>query len=498
MIGSLLSLFQRYYSVIAGLAGLCLIAAFALRTPAQVALQPVDMTGALSVADYRLDWEDTTDATGRALLPDEVYAYSDFLRQALSGQLAYADPKRVEVDAQAALSPAPIGVDPHQTIRLQSRVRPKLVLQNHSLAVFDVETDILSIRYNHDYSRFLEARLKTVTETIRIADTRIGLVVRHVEPVQAPSDFSRTDGRRVPVTGQLGGINYYPTSAPWGDFWTEFPLEEITEDFAQIRSMGANSIRVFLTRSAFEDPDYRQVSLGRLKQLLDMAHRHDLQVILTCFDMGVSYELAAITQSWAHLRRILEIADQHPAVTLIDLKNEPDLDYKRWGAARVDLWLSTLLNLAQATYPDLAFTIGWSNAGAASALAQQVDVVSFHDFEALSNLSDRVAYVRRVAGQKPVMLTEIGHSRWPSLPGRMQQSERLSRQLHALSDLDGVLVWTLNDFDQIPNEVAGWRPWRKAMQAHYGLSESSREQFARFLCDFLDLADNQTCTGDTL
>ena len=486
----------RWRLAIAALFGVAVLLSVSscLSSP-QLTLKPVAVPGALASGDYHLEWQSVSDDSGRTLLPDEVIAYSDFLRKTLSGQLAYADPSRVEDQARKTLSLTLQGTDPRQSVRLQSQIRPKLVLRNHSLAVFEVDTDYLHIRYSHDHGRLVDSRIKTMTETIRVADTRLGLVVRHVEPLQSSSDFIVTNAERRHKGQRLGGINYYPASAPWIDFWVRFPVEEIAADFAQIKALGANSVRIFLTRKAFEDPERREQSLRHLIVLLDLAQAHDLQVILTCFDMGVSYELVELTQSWAHLQRILDVAGQHPAVALIDLKNEPDLDYTRWGAARVDLWLSTLLQLAQARYPDLAFTVGWSNAGAASALAEQVDIVSFHDFEAPYGLAERIDFVRKVAGGKPIMLTEIGHSRWPSLPGRKPQADKLSAQLSMLEGLDGVLVWTLNDFDQIPDEVAGWRPWRKAMQAHYGLSDQSREHFTRFLCDFLN-PSNQTCTGD--
>jgi hypothetical protein len=487
----------RAFALGSTLAGVILLLVWmVLQAPSKPLLVPSGLPSAQSAADYRLQWQSTVDETGRPLLPDEVFSYSEFLKRALSGQLAYTDPRRVEFQARTSLSLLTRGSAPGQAIRLQSRVRPKLVLRNHSLAVFEIETDYLDVRYSADYAQFLNSHIKTMTETVRVADTRLGLVVRHVERIEAPAEFVLASARKTREPERLGGINYYPASAPWTDFWASFPVAEINADFQHIRAMGANSVRVFLNRRAFEAPARREQSLHRLERLLDLAQTHDLKVILTCFDMGVSYELADLTQGWSHLQRILEIAERHPAVALIDLKNEPDLDYRYWGAARVDLWLSTLLGMAQATYPDLSFTIGWSNARAALALADKVDIVSFHDFEAPSTLSERLAFVRNVAGSKPVMLTEIGHSRWPTLPGRMTQAEKLSTQLQQVVGLDGVLVWTLNDFDQIPDEVAGWRPWRKAMQAHYGLSEPSREKFSRFLCDFLKTPTDQTCIGD--
>ena len=95
------------------------------------------------------------------------------------------------------------------------------------------------------------------------------------------------------------------------------------------------------------------------------------------------------------------------------------------------------------------------------------------------------------AAGKAVMLTEIGHTKWGINPFRQSQSEAYANQLNQVGTLDGVLIWTLNDFDHVPSTVAGWRPWRKAMQAKYGLHRDSKALVSAFFDTFASLEEHQ-------
>ncbi|GAB5459840.1 MAG: hypothetical protein Hens3KO_28700 [Henriciella sp.] len=435
---------------------------------------------------YAIDWTASEAVIGHPFTQDDQLVYERLLSGAMLGYLERVAPHQIEAQPRAKLQQEQSFQGQYYWYRLQSRVTPKLQLQNKSLIALNVETDRLYLQFDPDRGRLLQSKIEVISETVRLANTRRGLSLRHIEaiaPSQALLASSPPEGR--PLETKLAGFNYYPKAASWEAFWTDFPVDAIRSDFERMASIGANSARVFLTRDAFENPAYRHRSLQRLDQLLNIAAETDIQLILTTFDLGVDYDPKALARNWMHLRAILEVANGHPGFALIDLKNEPDLDYEVWGRERVGIWLSSLLQLGRKAYPDTDFTIGWSSAEAASALSEQVNIISFHDYLAVETLPQRVASVRAIAGNKPVLLSEIGHSRWTPLPQRLSQSEKLARQLTALKDIDGVFVWTLHDFDHVPNSVAGWRPWRKAMQARYGLSDASTEILSGFFDDFL-------------
>lgn len=445
-----------------------------------------DVLDPVSENRYSVSWvSPSAPVIGRFGLDDQN-TYEQVLQDYLSGKLANVDRGRIEPNAQLAAQSAP---GSKRSIRLRSRVMPVLLLKNKSLAVFQVETDTLVLGIDPADGRLVRTQIETRFETIRIASTRLGLSVRHVEATRTAQAMSFDAG--VGFSAKLGGFNYYPASAPWDVFWREFPVAEIRSDFQRMNELGANSVRIFLNRTAFESIETRAVSLERLMQLLDIAKENDLRVIVTCFDFGRGYNLKGLAEDWTHLDGILAVAARHDAVALIDLKNEPDLDFDLWGQARVEAWLATLSTLAKASYPEGQVTIGWSNAEDAQRLTDYVDVVSFHDYAPAKTLEARIATLKQAATGKAVMLTEIGHSRWGVNPFRQSQAEAYANQLSQVSALDGVFVWTLNDFDHVPNTVAGWRPWRKAMQAKYGLDDKSAALVSAFFEWFATRRDRQ-------
>lgn len=434
---------------------------------------------------YSIEWTAPDMQAVGALNDADTYAYEKVLRDYLSGKLEMVDGSRLEDGVPLVFGGGRDLNEPPQSIPLRSRVRPILSMRNKALAVFEVETDALSLTFDTMGERLNAGRLETRRQTVRIAQTGLGLTVRHVEALADPVAF-KGDERTTRFKGsRLAGFNYYPASAPWDQFWTNFPETEIRADFERMKQVGVNSVRVFVNRSAFETTGTREISLARLETLLDIADTHEMKVILTCFDFGRGYNLRGLSEDWTHLDGILRVVSGHNALGLIDLKNEPDLDFEAWGAARVEIWLSTLMQLTRATYPDLPLTIGWSNATDAERLVDQVDVVSFHDYEPAKHLSQRIDRLTSVAAGKPVMLTEIGHSKWGVNPFRASQLDQFNLQLAQMDDLEGVFVWTLNDFDHVPSTVAGWRPWRKAMQAKYGLSPQTLERFSVFIARFI-------------
>ncbi|MEZ5985241.1 MAG: glycosyl hydrolase [Hyphomonas sp.] len=463
---------------------------------------------------------------------DDLIVYQDILKKILSNtSLEYlehiAEPGVIE-GLEKFYNPS----EYKYRVRLKSNVTPKLILKNQSFAVFDVVSTVSVLKINEGETDIQSGHLETVHETVRIANTGLGLRVRHIEQIAASHEMKsfaqqQSGGERLEVNAwhddqankairkvndELGlrsryqnesyqlqlmissrqlslhqrnrqkivGFNYYPRSAPWNKFWEDFPVEEISADFERISSLGANTVRVFLNRRSFENSSERAEAYNKLVTLLDLADSNDISVILTTFDFGANYSLNEMGASWGHLRDILEQVYRHPALLAVDLKNEPDRDFKSWGEQNVVHWLSTLLHLSNIEFPDVQFTIGWSDAAYAHILSDQLDIISFHDFGDVDTLSKRVKHVTRIAQGKPVWLTEIGHSKWSPIPGGKKQVDQFSTQVSQLQSVDGVLVWTLNDFEHVPTEVAGWRPWRKAMQANYGISSASERQLSKF------------------
>ena len=271
----------------------------------------------------------------------------------------------------------------------------------------------------------------------------------------------------------LRGINYYPATSPWSQFWPNFDRAEVARDLALIRGLNANVVRVFLQRNAFLDPARAERDLANLKALLTEAETAGLKVVPTLFDMRAGFEPGHWANDYRWLEAVLPVLAAAPNVAFVDLKNEPNLDYEVHGKGLVQAWLRTMAAASRRIAPDLALTIGWSNAASAGDLVDAVDVVTYHDFLPAEGTTERLATVRQLAGGKPVYVTEVGASSWsmiwrlPHSPGG--QAGVLQDRLTGAATADGVFVWTLHDFPD-PDAVAiGASPWRRGLQSGLGL-----------------------------
>lgn len=276
-------------------------------------------------------------------------------------------------------------------------------------------------------------------------------------------------------SGKLNGMNYYPANSPWRDFWYEFDANEIAADFDTIASLGANSVRVFLTRDAFLGDDSAS-NIAKLEKLLNLARAKKLQLVPTLFDLKQDFGLGSWADDTLYLSRVLPVLSASNAVAFVDLKNEPDLDFEHHGKAKITAWLKSMLVITRTTEPDLPLTIGWSAAEHAAILAQDLDVVTYHDYAPIEGTAERFQNVQQKVGDMPILITEIGDSTFEaglSFPGsEIAQAERLTHRLDQLQTSSGVFVWTLHDFPNVDPTVIGNSPWVKRLQASFGLIRS--------------------------
>lgn len=297
------------------------------------------------------------------------------------------------------------------------------------------------------------------------------------------------------TTERFSGINYYPASAPWSKFWTDYPRKEIATDLDQIVGLGANSVRIFLNHAYFTDPATKSMALARLDDFMALCAQKNIKVIVTLFDLRSDYRFARWSEDSLHIGEVLTAIGKHEALLAIDLKNQPDLDFNAQGEPLVLAWLEAMSLSLKKHAPRVAVTIGWSDAEQAGNLANLVDLVSYHDYKNPNGFSQRFKSVQAIVDGKPIFVTEIGSSRWSLLKfgegSSLAQAERLQEQLDQLSGANGVFVWTLHDFENVPTNIVGHRPWRRAQQKIFGIMDAngtplpSGDVFQKFNSNFL-------------
>lgn len=320
---------------------------------------------------------------------------------------------------------------------------------------------------------------------IRHLQRRPGEGWENDRPAGADSNRVMIVDRRFQIDGRAyrpKGINYYPMQSPWFDLWRSFDADVINKDFTIIRDLGFNTIRIFIFYELFGGGDVDPQMLEKLEKLLDLADAQGLKVMVTLFDFLPNYDIRQYPKHERHLRQIILHVRQHPALLAWDLKNEADLDYDNHGRRPVQEWLSYMLSRVREYDPLHPVTIGWSSAQAATALSDQVDFLSFHFYEPVSVLSDRLDTLSAAAKGKAVMISEYGLSTyqtawWPGGYSEAEQAEYYRQVLNILAGYQDVsfLSWTLYDFPDIPEGVFSGSRRQKSLQKHYGIIRTNGE-----------------------
>ncbi|NER11601.1 Cellulase (glycosyl hydrolase family 5) [Muriicola jejuensis] len=284
---------------------------------------------------------------------------------------------------------------------------------------------------------------------------------------------------------EVKGLNYYPAKTPWNTFGDDFDGEVIREDFRKIKSMGLNTIRIFVPYEEFGGPRVEEERLQRLERLMDHAEGVQLKVLVTLFDFYGNYDLLDWTRTHRHAETLVKALRDHPALLGWDIKNEPDLDFDDRGKEEVLAWLREMIRQIKKYDPDHPITIGWSSLAAASNLVEEVDYISCHFYGDPDNFVPSYKALLEKIGNKEVVISEFGFSSysgfWNFFTGS-EESQAANYQI-MVTALKGqelpFLSWTLYDFNEIPKSVVGRYPWRKAPQRFYGIIDSKgREKTA--------------------
>ena len=339
-------------------------------------------------------------------------------------------------------------------------------------SVLQIEAEVLAVRFAQADAALGALRLSRDTVTTILMNETTGWRV-FAHEMTASTPLTPAPLRAVqPET--LAGVNYYPAQTPWRAFWPAFDAGVIAADLARVAALGGNAVRIFLPADAFT-PD--GTGLRDLETFLDLARRHGLRVVPTLFDLRPGYAPSFWAADVAYLRRVLPVLAASGVVAFVDLKNEPDLDFAAHGPALVEAWLRTMAGVSRDIAPDLPLSVGWADASAAPRLADVLDVLSYHDYAPRADAAARLRAVRDVAGGKPVYVTEIGASSFTAafgFPGSPDtQAQDLAARLDALSEADGVFVWTLHDFTTLDAAAIGGSPWAQRLQARFGLYDAA-------------------------
>jgi GT2 family glycosyltransferase len=252
-----------------------------------------------------------------------------------------------------------------------------------------------------------------------------------------------TTSARVRVDGKffrLGEKKFYPKGVTYGPFapdatGTRYASREQTlKDFAQIKELGANTLRVYHV-----PPHW----------FLDLAHEHGLKLFIDipwhkerCFLDSKQMRDEAKTA----VREAVALCARHPAAFAFSVVNEIPSDIVRWsGSRRIADFIDELVNEAKGIDPECLCTFG--NFPPTEFLRpQNIDFVCFnvylHQRRAFENY---IARLQMIADTKPLV---IGESGIDSLrEGEERKCELLSWQIESgfQRGLAGLFIFSFTD-----------------------------------------------------
>ena len=248
---------------------------------------------------------------------------------------------------------------------------------------------------------------------------------------------------RVSVDGKffrLGAKKFYVKGVVYGPFPPNAAgqpfasVEQTAIDFAQIRELGANLIRVYHVPA---------------KWFLDLAAQHDLKVLIDipwnkqlCFLDAQEHREAAC----GAVRRTVYACGRHPAIFAFSIANEIPSDIVRWsGAKAVANFIDDLIHEAKRADPECLCT--FTNYPPTEFLRpQSVDFVCFNVYlHSEQPFKNYLARLQMQSESKPLILGEIGID--SIREGEERKSEILEWQITNAfrAGLAGAVVFSFTD-----------------------------------------------------
>lgn len=255
----------------------------------------------------------------------------------------------------------------------------------------------------------------------------------------------------------IKGVSYGAFQpGPEGREYTD--QDKLNRDFAQMASLGINTVRIPHTMP----PRY----------LLDIAQRHGLRVIVgLSAERYVGYLIDKGKKSVRDIKReILEkvrTCARHPALLCYALGNEIQAPLVRWlGCKRVERYLKGLYKVVKDEDPEGLVT--YVNYPTTEYLDLSfLDLLAFNVYlEEQDRLRAYLARLQNIAGERPLLMTEIGLDSMRN--GEEAQAESLNWQIRTAFEAGcvGTIIFSWTDeWHRAGAEIEDWA---------FGITDKSR------------------------
>ena len=283
---------------------------------------------------------------------------------------------------------------------------------------------------------------------------------------------------------RLKGFNYFPRDFAWADF-DRWPAERVAFEMRQMRSLGANALRVFMHYDAFGGAQARWGQQEGFRRFVEMARANGFHLVV-----GLMDELRkAPAQDWgnwpaagtpeeaedkAYIQAVVSPWKDETAILAWDVYNEPDYVSERewqWAEHRNNRlnWLARMAAEIRRADPNHLLTVGVAVASSNTVSAGGVDLLDIVDFASVHYYSRNYGQtslstvLTQMKGQtrKPLLVEEAGYATLEGPQSEQEQARFVGDVMSAVrtTNTSGALVWTLYDFPAHADNSEG----------HYGL-----------------------------
>jgi Cellulase (glycosyl hydrolase family 5) len=286
--------------------------------------------------------------------------------------------------------------------------------------------------------------------------------------------------RRQQVASRIAGLrlmNYYPAANGWTRMWTNWDPAVLKHDFALIRSLGANAVRIDVFPNTFGWPGISGRMATRFADTLSIAASAGLGVQLTLFDWWASYYDIAQSRAW--LKAFLRPYSSDPEIQLVEIKNEVNPSDPTEVA-----WVRALLPTLRAVMPRTPSTVSVSGTEGPPGYVQlrrelagsPLDVADIHFYGDEGMAYSWMLAAKRAAGSLPLFVGEIGFPAIGDGAGGPEAADLAQAHwfsvVFAAARAAGVSTpapWTLYDFKPGAIPERGQSPRAYARAYDYGL-----------------------------
>jgi endo-1,4-beta-mannosidase len=257
---------------------------------------------------------------------------------------------------------------------------------------------------------------------------------------------------RESMVPDLKEVNYYPASSGWTYMWSRFDPTAIDRDFARIRALGANTVRIFIQPPVFGFPTVSPVMADRLSEVIGLAAKHSLWVHLTLFDWWSQYTDISGSKEW--VSSLLSRYRDDPRIAVVELQNELDPQSREAVA-----WVTTMLPYLSTVLPGTLRTVS------AASVSPEVfalfthelensppDFWDYHYYGPPADAYSLLSRIKALAAPRPLFVGETGYSTNAG-PGDQSAQEQAQAAYYravftaaAALGLPTPAPWTLNDF----------------------------------------------------